>query len=350
MKIKDERIPLIDGKIYKITNIITGESYIGQTVNSIEERFRHHKQGTRQAKCKMTKLQQAMEEYGKRNFTIELIEDNVEDIETLALYEKFYIQKYKTYNEYNSTVGGESRLRGVRVDNSINLSYSERTVAFKNDFNLCSFSGCTQKSLDLLFGLITEISPRDGLEYSVPLDEAFERAGFINFPATENKLKEWVEKTNKNLSTVVHPNYLFDKDLKAVGYIESLFFDKLEFNRNTNEISFRVNKKFLYMFDKGKGKNYTKFKINDFIGLKNKYSKLLFRLLSQWTKYGEATFSLNELKRLMDCPESYDTRRFNEKILIPAMESVSELIPDLVVNRQKRGKEISHYKFSFTPQ
>lgn len=40
----------MNGKIYKITNTITGEAYIGQTANSLEERFRHHKQGTRQPK------------------------------------------------------------------------------------------------------------------------------------------------------------------------------------------------------------------------------------------------------------------------------------------------------------
>ena len=36
----------MNGKIYMIRNEVNGKRYIGQTVNSLEERFKQHKQGT----------------------------------------------------------------------------------------------------------------------------------------------------------------------------------------------------------------------------------------------------------------------------------------------------------------
>lgn len=57
------------GSIYKITNLINGKVYIGQTTQPIEKRFKSHcyKDG-----C--TKLYNAMKKYGKSNFSIELLE------------------------------------------------------------------------------------------------------------------------------------------------------------------------------------------------------------------------------------------------------------------------------------
>ena len=105
----------INGKIYMITNSVTGHRYIGQTVNSIESRFKKHLDGTRRAKKLLSKLQLAMESYGKRNFSVKLIEDKIDDIDRLIVLEQFYIKKYGTIEEYNGSTGGETPLSGHGV-------------------------------------------------------------------------------------------------------------------------------------------------------------------------------------------------------------------------------------------
>ena len=139
----------MNGKIYMIRNEVNGKRYIGQTVNSLEERFKQHKQGTRQPKKNMTKLQRAMDKYGKPMFTITLIEDHIETIELLAEREKFFIEKFNTKEEYNSTNGGENKLRNKTVKNDSDL------VIIHNDFNKISFPKLTRKELDFLYGMIT---------------------------------------------------------------------------------------------------------------------------------------------------------------------------------------------------
>ena len=59
--------------VYKITNLINGKVYIGQTVRSLEERYRGHIQ--RANKGYMGKLYPAMRKYGIDNFKPEVIEE-----------------------------------------------------------------------------------------------------------------------------------------------------------------------------------------------------------------------------------------------------------------------------------
>lgn len=92
--------------IYKITNQITKECYIGQSVD-ISKRFKDH------AKCGLdidrpqgNKLYQSMLEDGLWNFTFELLEECSK--EQLNEKEKFYISLYDSNNYgFNSTVGNK---------------------------------------------------------------------------------------------------------------------------------------------------------------------------------------------------------------------------------------------------
>lgn len=57
--------------VYKITNTLNEKAYIGQTVNSIHDRFRTHCATYSKGKCPA--LWAAIQNYGKDNFTIELL-------------------------------------------------------------------------------------------------------------------------------------------------------------------------------------------------------------------------------------------------------------------------------------
>lgn len=90
--------------IYKITNQITKECYIGQSVD-ISKRWKDH------AKCGLgidtpagNKLYKAMQTYGIWNFSWEVLEQCSKDL--LDEKEKYYIELYDSYNYgYNSNKG-----------------------------------------------------------------------------------------------------------------------------------------------------------------------------------------------------------------------------------------------------
>lgn len=110
-----KQFPLILGKgtkmgIYKITNQLTNQSYIGQSVD-VDKRWKDH------CKCGLgidtpagNKLYKAMEKDGLQNFSFELLEECSR--EELDEKEKYYIELYQAYEfGYNSTVGNSKNRR-----------------------------------------------------------------------------------------------------------------------------------------------------------------------------------------------------------------------------------------------
>lgn len=95
------------GTVYKITNLVSGKIYIGQTRHSLKQRWRHHLHAALNGKLN-GKLQQAIVKHGKESFTIGSIESGIVSIEELNAREAYYIQVYDTFkNGYNMTTGGD---------------------------------------------------------------------------------------------------------------------------------------------------------------------------------------------------------------------------------------------------
>lgn len=94
------------GIIYILTNEISGKSYIGQTIGTMNERWAQHKCDS---KRRNTAIAAAIRKYGSETFKIAILE---EDIPYSELDEKeiSYIEQYKTVtpNGYNISLGGNT--------------------------------------------------------------------------------------------------------------------------------------------------------------------------------------------------------------------------------------------------
>ena len=95
------------GYIYKISNSINGKVYIGQTRQTIEQRWSGHKHS---AITSEAPLYRAMRKYGIENFQITVILEC--DNEQLNDKEVYYIQYYNSFvpNGYNATLGGDGHV------------------------------------------------------------------------------------------------------------------------------------------------------------------------------------------------------------------------------------------------
>lgn len=90
------------GIIYKITNLLNGKIYIGQTRQKLNDRIRQHKNCKK--KCG---IDIAIQKYGIENFKIDVVEEV--PVEMLSEREIFWIAELnaKVPNGYNLTEGGE---------------------------------------------------------------------------------------------------------------------------------------------------------------------------------------------------------------------------------------------------
>lgn len=110
--------------IYKITNKINGQAYIGKTIRSLQVRYNEHQRDCKKylnTNKKSIPLYNAVGTYGWDNFVLEIIEDNI-PAEEIDAKEQYYIHFYDTYkNGYNATLGGD----GGRTSSKLN----DETVA-----------------------------------------------------------------------------------------------------------------------------------------------------------------------------------------------------------------------------
>lgn len=90
--------------VYKVTNKISNEAYIGQTTRPIEDRWAEH---CKPVNARRSYVSNAIQKHGKENFTIEVL-CKASSQEELDLLEKKYIEEHSTAfpNGYNLKEGG----------------------------------------------------------------------------------------------------------------------------------------------------------------------------------------------------------------------------------------------------
>lgn len=121
------------GYIYCITNLINGKQYVGQTIRTIEERFKDHSRQAYSSENEDRPICRAIRKYGIENFKIEELEQVEDDL--LNEKEIYWIQELQTYGKsgYNATKGGDGHYI-YDIDDFIrlyNMGYSCNAIAKK---------------------------------------------------------------------------------------------------------------------------------------------------------------------------------------------------------------------------
>ena len=324
----------MNGKIYMIRNEVNGKRYIGQTVNSLEERFKQHKQGTRQPKKNMTKLQKAMDKYGKPMFTITLIEGNIETIELLAEREKFFIEKFNTKEEYNSTSGGENRLR---IKTTIHKNSG--LLILHSNFNKEVIPKLNLREQKLFMLLLSKVNCTN-TTIEINIDEILE---FMDCEYEKpSSIKQLLTSLSIKIDKVKYP--FLDEDCNSLQ--KEKLFTLLLYNSDKEVIQVLLNNNLRYLVNKTRQRGYFSVPLNVIQNIDSRYGQILYRLLSSIKQKRTLTLSRNDLIYLLDCPPSYDIKKFHKLVLEPAMKSISEFFPSLTVEKIKKGKVISNYVFS----
>lgn len=102
------------GIIYIITNDINDKVYIGQTIQTLKQRWQQHCRKPSSKQESNMLIKRAILKYGREHFFIREIEKcNIEDLDTREIY---YIKLYDSVNTgYNMTKGGISGAKPLKL-------------------------------------------------------------------------------------------------------------------------------------------------------------------------------------------------------------------------------------------
>jgi group I intron endonuclease len=115
--------------IYRITNNITGLSYIGKTENKARSRWMSHVSASKRPNTRAgkTRLARSIAKYGLSSFTFEVI-DIAETSQSLEKKEIFWIETLNTLTPrgYNLSTGGEGGRLSEETKNKLSYAHAQR--------------------------------------------------------------------------------------------------------------------------------------------------------------------------------------------------------------------------------
>ena len=129
--------------VYKITNTITGDFYIGSSKN-VKQRWACHKCKSKWNECPNSQLYHDMQKYGVENFVFEILEEV--EVDYLKEAEQHYIELLKpTYNSCNAKGLNIERRKETHKKAQKKYEKSDkRKKARKEYYNqLCFYNGET---------------------------------------------------------------------------------------------------------------------------------------------------------------------------------------------------------------
>ena len=214
-------------------------------------------------------------------------------------------------------------------------------VAYSNDLKQISLGTLNEQEQNLLFSLLVRLK-----------DKGHAPVVFSNTDLAKMVVKNYTAKelTKLVLSlrdhffkldfTQIIPQGDGGRVLKTINLFKTMEI-KLDSDEEISILTLEVNEHFEYILSKLKS-NFTKFELANFLVLKGKYSKTLFRLLTQYKNMGKAykqpvnsiTFDWKNFKELMGIPKSsiYTTARIEKQILEPAIGEISWTQIDILTN------------------
>lgn len=233
------------------------------------------------------------------------------------------------------------------------LTAKNLTVVFDNEFNSQVIENLTASEHDLLLTIIGKLKEKGDEEVKISFDEI--RVLFDKEYLYPGQILNLIDSFWKKVKAVDYQLYsthteLSHEESKNAGGV--MLFSYLTASEREQLIKVKINPDLKYFVNEFENGNYTSLLLADFTSTKDKYGKLLFRLLSQWSSVGRYKVSKEELEILLDVAESYkgNTRLFNDKVLNVAIKHVKPKFENLKVKKLKTGRFITHYEFTFTPK
>mgnify|MGYP003773121441 CR=1 FL=1 len=207
-------------------------------------------------------------------------------------------------------------------------------VKYHNDLNSLVFKTFKLKELDIFYTIIFKMKGKT---------EAIFSANEIKKIAITEKGNRSIERFFSSLDKVFKTQL---QVLDGDGVTDYNLFITKKINPQKTEVTIELHPQCIYILN-NLMKNYTKFELSEFLNLKSKYSKILFRHLKQFEGTGIRIFMMDDFKTLFGVPQTYQQYNINQKILKPTVRELRSIFKNLNYVKEKKGREINKIIFKW---
>ena len=225
---------------------------------------------------------------------------------------------------------------------------SKELVKYQNDMNKLSFKNFNSMDINIFMTLCSQVKEKGTQEITLTFDNIRKLANYARKDSPQDFAKELDDMNDKLLEV---------KCKVSMGSKSGRFvlFPSFWTDWEQQTLTISVNKDFVWLLNEMK--NYTVFELAEFVGLKSKYSKNIYRILKQWRTVGRYVFhDLQEFRELLDVPQSYTNRQLMQDCVAVAVEELQKLDNSFKnfactpVYARKRGKPLERLEFTWTAE
>ena len=229
------------------------------------------------------------------------------------------------------------------------MNKEKQVTQYKNQVNTIPMRNWTAEEMNFFFAVLTKL--RDEGTKEIVMDK-YQLAELAKYAVTHNKR---YRDTIKNLVDKIGTLTYLEETKNSYSSMPLFLKFKATWTDNLEnmELVLKVNPEFEYILNRWNEGKWTKFMLEEFIQIESTYSKTLFRLLKQWKTVGKREFTLDEFKKLMDIPKSYQNGIINHRIINNSIKDLEPHFKDLKVKTIKantRGNPVIGYKFTWDPE
>lgn len=189
-------------------------------------------------------------------------------------------------------------------------------VRYNSDLNKLTFAGFDDRELSLFFAIASKVKYKDAQEVTMSFDSLYSVIGKTEHNESSREFAYRIAKMNKKLLGLSF-NYVDGSKLKGFNLFHSYEIDLME-----KTLTVSVSKEFTYLFNKFIDmKSWTRFELEEFVSIKGKHPKNLYRLLKQWRTKGKYSVTIKEFQHLMNI-ETYSTREMTRRVIAPSIEKI----------------------------
>ncbi len=214
---------------------------------------------------------------------------------------------------------------------------TNEVVKYHNDLNTVAMRKWTAEEMNFFFAIIAKAKESGTGRLIFGTDDLKELA-------SSSRKYRW-EETITNASKKIGQMTYFEQSERKFRVMT--LFEIFEVDLENRSVMIKVSSNFDYILNKLEAQ-FTMYELEEFTCIRSTYAKTAYRLLKQWRTVGRKEFKVDDFKRILDMPDSYQSSHIDRLVLKPILKELSPYFENLKVKKiksNKRGNPVLGYEF-----